>query len=97
MSLAIDLINDQKGDMSEFTRVGNYYDRVTAELAKSVLDVEDIPSYIQADDTGGMRPYLLTGAGGVWLIVRAEDAGRASELLQGSLQEDSLETEMPAA
>jgi hypothetical protein len=83
--------------MSEFTRVGNYYDRVTAELAKSVLDVENIPSYIQADDMGGMRPYLLTGAGGVWLIVRAEDAGRASELLQGSPQKNSPETETPAA
>ena len=82
--------------MSEFTKVGNFYDRETAELAKGVLDVEDIPSYIQADDTGGMRPYLLTGAGGVWLIVRAEDAGRASELLRASPQEDSPETETSA-
>jgi hypothetical protein len=82
--------------MREFARVGNYYDRVAAELAKGVLDVENIPSYIQADDMGGMRPYLLTGAGGVWLVVRAEDVSRASELLHGFGQEDSPEAKTTA-
>ena len=56
--------------------------------------MEGIESYVQADDMGGMRPSLLTGAGGAWLIVRAEDAGRAAELLQAAPQgEDSPEAE----
>ena len=79
--------------MSDLVTVGNYFDRMGAELAKSILDMDGIESYVRADDMGGMRPSLLTGAGGAWLIVRAEDAARASELLQAVPEnEDSPET-----
>ena len=78
--------------MSELVTVGNYFDRMSAEMAQGVLDVDGIESYVQADDGGGMRPSLLTGSGGAWLIVRAEDAARASELLQAApADEDSTE------
>ena len=70
--------------MNELVTVGNYFDRLSAELAKSLLEVDGIDSYIRADDLVGMRPLLLTGSGGAELIVRAEDAGRALELLQVS-------------
>ena len=73
--------------MNDLATVGNYFDRMSAELAKSILDGSGIQSYVSADDTGGMRPALLTGAGGVQLIVRAEDAARASELLQDTPEE----------
>ena len=80
--------------MSDLVTVGNYFDRISAEIAKGILDMEGIDSYVRADDGGGMRPSLLTGAGGAWLIVRAEDAGRAAELLQAAPQdEDSPEAE----
>ena len=83
--------------MSDLVTVGNYFDRISAELAKGILDMEGIESYVRADDMGGMRPSLLTGAGGAWLIVRAEDAERASELLQVAPQdEDSPEAETAA-
>jgi len=72
--------------VSDLVTVGNYFDRMGAELAKGVLDVDGIESYVSADDTGGMRPSLLTGAGGVRLIVRAEDAERASALLRADAQ-----------
>jgi hypothetical protein len=76
--------------MSDLVTVGNYFDRLSAELAKGVLDVDGIDAYISADDAGGMRPSLLTASGGARLVVRAEDAGRASELLRASaLAEDS--------
>ena len=78
---------DWEGDMSDLVTVGNYSDRISAELAKSILETDGIESYVRADDGGGMRPALLTGAGGAWLIVRAEDAGRASELLQAAPQD----------
>ena len=73
--------------MSDLVTVGNYFDRMGAEIAKGVLDAEGIESYVRADDMGGMRPSLLSGAGGAWLIVRAEDAGRAVELLQTAEQD----------
>ena len=80
--------------MSDLVTAGNYFDRISAEIAKGILDMEGIDSYVRADDGGGMRPSLLTGAGGAWLIVRAEDAGRAAELLQAAPQdEDSPEAE----
>ena len=73
--------------MSEPVSVGNYYDRFSAEIAQSLLDTEGIDSYIRADDAGGMRPFQLAGAGGVWLIVGEQNAARASELLQAYTQE----------
>lgn len=80
--------------MSDLVTVGNYFDRISAEVAKGVLDAEGIESYVSADDAGGMRPALLTGAGGAGLIVRAEDAARASELLQAAPpEEDNPESE----
>ena len=73
--------------MSELVSVGNYSDRFSAEIAQSLLDTEGIDSYIRADDAGGMRPFQLAGAGGVWLIVGEQNAARASELLQAYTQE----------
>ena len=75
--------------MSDLVTVGNYFDRISAEIAKGVLDAEGIDSYVSAGDMAGMRPALLTGAGGAWLVVRAEDAERASELLQTVTQDDT--------
>ena len=73
--------------MSELVSVGNYSDRFSAEIAQSLLDTEGIDSYIRADDAGGMRPFQLAGAGGVWLIVGEQNAARASALLQAYTQE----------
>ena len=74
--------------MSELVTVGNYFDRMSAEIAQGVLDVDGIESYVRADDGGGMRSSLLTGSGGAWLIVRAEDAARAAELLQAAAPDE---------
>lgn len=67
--------------MNGLVTVSTFYDRMEAELAKSVLQASGIESMIMADDAGGMRPSLLVGSG-ARLIVRAEDAERAAELLQ---------------
>ncbi len=79
--------------MSDLVTVGSYFDRMAAEIAKSVLDVNEIDSYISADDSGGMRPSLLTATGGARLIVRAEDAARAAELLEAATEMASYEDE----
>ena len=42
--------------MSDLVKVSNYFDRISAEMAKGVLDAEGIESYVSADDVGGVRP-----------------------------------------
>ena len=54
---------------------------IDAELAKSALDAAEVDSFIQLDDAGGMRPHLVF-AQGARLIVRAEDAERATSILE---------------
>ena len=60
--------------------VRTYLNLFEAEVAKTALDAADVDSMIQADDAGGMRPHLWTGAG-VHLLVRADDLERANEVL----------------
>ena len=62
--------------------VGTFLNMIDAELAKSALESADIDALIQADDAGGMRPHLQVH--GVRLLVRAEDADRATDLLENS-------------
>jgi hypothetical protein len=59
--------------------IRTYLNRIDAEIAKGALDAADIDSLISADDAGGLRPGLWMG--GVRLLVRAEDADRATEVL----------------
>jgi hypothetical protein len=59
--------------------VGSFLSTFDAELARSALEAADIDSIVRADDAGGMRPHLWMG--GVALVVRAEDAERAREIL----------------
>jgi hypothetical protein len=59
--------------------IRTFLNSVDAELAKSALDAAGIDSMIRADDAGGMRPHLWMG--GVELVVRAEDAKQANEIL----------------
>jgi hypothetical protein len=51
-----------------------------ADVAKSALDAADIAAVLIADDAGGLQPGLWVSEG-VALLVRPEDAIRASEVL----------------
>lgn len=68
--------------MDGLVTVGTFFVRIEADLAKSLLDANGIQAMVAADDAGGMRPALLVGTGGARLMVRAEDAPRAAELLR---------------
>ena len=59
--------------------VRTYLNRFDAELAHSALEAAEIESLIDADGSSGTQPGLWLG--GVRLIVRADDAERAAELL----------------
>ena len=66
----------------ELVVVGTFLIQIEADIARSALEAADIESMISADDAGGLRPALRMS--GIRLLVRAEDAKRASELLDRS-------------
>ena len=59
--------------------VGEFLNRIDAELAHTALEAAEIESMVSADDAGGLRPGLWMG--GVRLLVRAQDAERATAVL----------------
>ena len=59
--------------------VRTFPNAIEAELAKSALISAEVDSIVQADDAGGMRPHLAMPH--VRLLVRAEDADRANDIL----------------
>ena len=63
-------------DIIVFRTYLNHFD---ADLARMALEAAGIESFIRSDDCGGMRPHFWMA--GVELLVRAEDAARAEEVL----------------
>jgi len=61
--------------------IETYPSVIAAEMAKATLDAAEIDSFLQSDDSGHLDPALsLTN--GVKLLVRAEDAAEAAEVLE---------------
>jgi hypothetical protein len=52
-----------------------------AELARSALEAADIDAMVRRDNGGGMQPALGWAGAGVEVIVRAEDAQAARDVL----------------
>jgi Putative prokaryotic signal transducing protein len=69
-------------DDEKLMAVGTYPNKIDAELAQSALEAADIEAIVTADDAGGLQPGLWVGEG-VRVLVRAEDAERAKEILGG--------------
>ena len=70
-------------DDEKLMAVGTYPNKIDAELAQSALEAADIEAIVSADDAGGLQPGLWVGEG-VRVLVRAEDAERAKEILSGT-------------
>jgi hypothetical protein len=66
--------------MNELIAVATFGNHLEADLARSALTAAGIDSVVSADDAGGLRPHLAF-SGGVQLLVRAEDAAVAQEVL----------------
>jgi|KBSMisStandDraft_5_1062788.scaffolds.fasta_scaffold22944_3 hypothetical protein len=69
-------------DDTQLVVVGTFSNTIEAELAQGALQAADIASLVSADDAGGLRPSLWLS--GVRLLVRAEDARQAQEILGSS-------------
>jgi hypothetical protein len=65
---------------SDLIVVHTFGNRQEAELAKSALDAAEIDAFVRSDDGGGMERGLWAG-NGVQVIVRAEDAEKARDVL----------------
>lgn len=64
--------------MDDFAVVKTYITRVEAEIGKAKLTSCKIPSFIHADDAGGMRPLLR----GAELMVNKADYEKAKSILK---------------
>ena len=73
-------------DKLEIVRVFN--DRMSAEMAKNILESHGIESMISGDDAGGMRPDILVVMGGAKLMVLSGDLGNAAEILDAHFNDD---------
>jgi hypothetical protein len=62
---------------SDLVSIATFRSPVDAQIAKGILDEVGIESMIRADNAGGMYPAIS----GAELLVRSEDAHKASEAL----------------
>lgn len=62
-----------------FAAVARFVDPVAAQLARSLLEADGIPCFLQGEGIGSLPPYGL--AAGIRLLVPAARAGRATEIL----------------
>jgi hypothetical protein len=67
---------------TELVVIGTFLNQIDADIAQGALEAARIKSMISADDAGGLRPHLWMG--GIRLLVRAEDAKQAGEILARS-------------
>ncbi len=65
--------------MNDVIVIQSFSTRADADVAKSVLDAQGIPSFIQADDAGGMYPPTM---GTIALLINKKDKNRALQLLK---------------
>ncbi|MBE0429969.1 MAG: DUF2007 domain-containing protein [Thermoleophilia bacterium] len=70
-------------EAADYVLLARYPSELDAELARSVLKCEDIPSVIFRDDAGGMAPPIQLTMG-VRLLVPRTDLERAREILEAS-------------
>lgn len=70
------------GTADELVVVATFGDRPEADVAVSALDAAGIESMVRADDGGRMRPHIAWAGVGFQVIVHAEDADAAREILE---------------
>jgi hypothetical protein len=66
--------------------VRSFDSRIDAEMARELLQQQGIPSFLSADDAGGVDPALQL-ISGVKLVVREQDLKKASQTLDADYAE----------
>ncbi len=62
--------------------IRTYLSQPEAEVDRAFLESCGIRAWIEADDCGGMQPFLVYGTGGVRLLVEESQAQEATALLE---------------
>ncbi len=62
--------------------LNSFRDVFSAQLAKALLESEDIPSIISNENFTQLKPMFSKSIGGVQLFVFEEDFERANEILE---------------
>ena len=70
----------------ELVQICSFTSEMEADIAKSALEAFGIECMISRDDCGGQRPHLAF-SGGIRLLVRAQDAQSAREVLKGEMEQ----------
>ena len=65
--------------MDRLVVIGDFSNRIDADIAQSALEASGIDAVISGDDAGGVQPGLWMK--GVRLLVREDDADRALAVL----------------
>ena len=66
----------------DFVTIRTFTTESEANIVRGALEAFNINCIVSRDDCGGQRPHLAL-AGGVRLLVRAEDAVSAEQVLAG--------------
>jgi hypothetical protein len=66
---------------SNLVVVHTFNNRTEADLAKSALEAAGIDAMVQSDDGGAQEPAIGWAGSGMHILVRAEDAEVAREVL----------------
>jgi Putative prokaryotic signal transducing protein len=66
---------------AELVIVHAFGNSTEADIAKSALEAAGIDAMIQADTAGGTRPHLAWAGTGFRILVRADDAPAARDIL----------------
>jgi hypothetical protein len=75
-----------EADKPKLITIHTFTNETEAHLAKGALDAFGIDCMVARDDCGGQRPHMAL-TGGLRLLVRAEDARRAAEVLEAKPNE----------
>lgn len=70
-------------DHTDLVVVRSFPSRIEADVAQGALEADGIDALVVADDAGGQ--YSSLWVSGVQLLVRNEDAARASEVLDAQI------------
>jgi len=83
----------QKDD--EIVTLRTFYNPMEAEIIRTKLEANDIPSLITDESLGILYPVYNQGGGGIKLKVFAKDIEKAEEILseESSLSDEDIETE----
>ncbi|MBV8389872.1 MAG: DUF2007 domain-containing protein [Mucilaginibacter sp.] len=83
----------QKDD--EIVTFRTFYNPMEAEIIRTRLEANGIPSFITDESLGAMYPVYNQGGGGIKLKVFAKDVERSEEILseENPLSDEDVDTE----